>query len=91
MAQLVKVVKYFDDGTETAQNFVPNPNAQAIEQAVKDNSMGEVTDTEISSEISEVTSNEDEAEVEESDEVETEEVEELSEESAEEKEEIIEE
>ena len=34
MAQLVKVVKYFDDGTETVHNFVPNSNAAEIEAKV---------------------------------------------------------
>jgi hypothetical protein len=41
MAQLVKVVKYFDDGTETVHNFVPNSNAAEIEARVAENSMGE--------------------------------------------------
>ena len=58
MAQLVQVIKKFDDGTETIHNFVPNPNAEEIEAKVAENSMGEVTASEPAIEVGEVTGTE---------------------------------
>lgn len=34
MAQLIQVIKKFDDGTETVHDFVPNPDASEIEAKV---------------------------------------------------------
>ena len=36
MAQLIQVIKKFDDGTETIHDFVPNPNAAEIEAKVRE-------------------------------------------------------
>ena len=36
MAQLIEVIKKFDDGTETVHSFVPNVNASEIEAKVRE-------------------------------------------------------
>lgn len=62
MAQLVKVIKYFDDGTETVHEFVPNPNAAEIEAKVAEAMMppaeSEVTASAPTPDLGEVTSSE---------------------------------
>lgn len=56
MAQLVKVIKYFDDGTETVHEFVPNANAAEIEAAVAEAQEGleeEVVEAPVEEEVAE--------------------------------------
>ena len=59
MAQLIQVIKKFDDGTETIHDFIPNPNVAEIETKVAEaQHEGVVTASESASEVGEATASE---------------------------------